>query len=170
MAALRTDKDIIKGSKLMLFIDNAPVGFATSHSLSMTTNTTQVSTKDHGDFPSTIAQNITWEVTAENLYSNTGEGIYMTKMKTMQPITVVFAQASNYRNDIAQGTLPMSEETNVAEWLLGQKIAEGEAIITSFSINAPAGDNATMSITLTGTGELRMYNGSGTAIGTTGTL
>ncbi len=163
----RKNTDILKGSKLMVFLDGAPIGFATSHSLSMTTNTTQISTKDHGDFPSTIPQNITWEVSAENLYSNAGEDIYMKKMKAMSPITLVFAQATEYSTK-AQEPNPMPDTTGgsrtPAEWTLGQKIAEGNALITSLSINAPAGDNATMSVTFTGTGELKMYDKDGELI------
>ena len=53
----------------MVFIGSTPIAFATSHSLSITMNTTEISTKDHGDFPSVIGQNITWELTTENLYS-----------------------------------------------------------------------------------------------------
>lgn len=150
----RSNTDIIKGSKLMVFLNGTPIGFATSHSLSMTTNTSEISTKDHGDFPSVIAQNISWEVTAENLYSQAGESTYMTAMKTLQPVTIVFAEASNYSNSQAQGATPM-DSTNGAEWTVGTKIAEGNALITSFSINAPAGDNATMSVTFTGQGELK---------------
>lgn len=150
----RSNTDIMKGSKLMVFLNGTPIGFATSHSLSMTTNTSEISTKDHGDFPSVIAQNISWEVTAENLYSSAGESTYMTAMKTLQPVTIVFAEASNYSNSQAQGATPM-ESTNGAEWTVGTKIAEGNALITSFSINAPAGDNATMSVTFTGQGELK---------------
>ena len=152
MAALRTNQDIIKGSKLMVFYNNAPIGFATSHTLSMTTNTSQVSTKDHGDFPATLAQNITWEITAENLYSELGEATYMQIMTSMQPVTLVFAEASNYSNTTAQKGLPMEDDG--AEWTVGTKVAEGKALLTSFNINAPAGDNATMSVTFTGTGEL----------------
>ena len=153
MAALRTNQDIIKGSKLMVFYNNAPIGFATSHSLSMTMNTSQVSTKDNGDFPSTLAQNITWEITAENLYSELGEATYMQIMSSMQPVTLVFAEASNYSNTTAQKGLPLDD--NGQEWAVGTKVAEGKALLTSFSINAPAGDNATMSVTFTGTGELQ---------------
>lgn len=152
MAALRTNQDIIKGSKLMVFFNNEPIGFATSHSLSMTTNTSQVSTKDHGDFPATIAQNITWEISVENLYSELGEATYMQIMKTMSPVTLVFAEAANYSNTSAQKGLPMDDDG--AEWTIGTKVAEGKALLTSFSINAPAGDNATMSCTFTGTGDL----------------
>ena len=152
MAALRTNQDIIKGSKLMVFYNNAPIGFATSHTLSLTMNTTQVSTKDNGDFPSTLPQNITFEVSAENLYSELGEATYMQIMQSMQPVTLVFAEAANYSNTSAQKGLPM--EDNGAEWTVGTKVAEGKALLTSFSINAPAGENATMSVTFTGSGDL----------------
>ena len=152
MAALRSNSDILKGSVLMLFYDSKPIGFATSHSLSMTKNTSQVSTKDHGDYPATIAQNITWEISAENLYSDEGEVTYMTLMNSMDPVSVVFAKASNYSNSAAQKGLPLQDPGT--EWTVGDKIAEGQALLTSFTINAPAGENATMSVTLTGTGDL----------------
>lgn len=172
----RHNTDIIKGSKLMVFIDvpsgvtgstattSLPIGFATNHSLSMTTNTTQVSTKDHGDFPATLAQNITWECSAENLYSDAGEKIYMQAMKTMQPVHLVFAEASNYSNTQAQEGLPLIDNVGAtgvttSEWQYtsSTKVAEGDALITSLSINAPAGDNATMSVTFTGNGDLDTF-------------
>lgn len=150
----RSNQDILKGSKLMVFLGGAPIGMATSHSISMTTDTSEISTKDHGDFPSVVAQKISWEVSCENLYTVAGKDIYMTAMKSMQPVTLVFAEAGNYSNTTSQGATPMAD-TDPAEWTVGTKIGEGKALITSFSINAPAGDNATMSVTFTGTGELK---------------
>ena len=44
-----TNQDIVKGSALMVFLGGSAIGFATSHALSLTTNTTEVSTKDHGE-------------------------------------------------------------------------------------------------------------------------
>lgn len=153
--AARKNSNILKGSKLMIFLDSSPIGFATSHSLSMTTNTSEVSTKDHGDFPTVIAQNISWEITAENLYSTAGEATYMTAMKTMTPVHLVFAEASNYGADEQGVVSPETGTANAKEWTVGTKIAEGDALITSFSINAPSGDNATMSVTFTGQGALQ---------------
>jgi maltoporin len=154
----RKNQDILKGSKLMVFLGGAPIGMATSHSMSMTTDTSEISTKDHGDFPSVVAQKISWEVSCENLYTVVGKDIYMTAMKSMQPVTLVFAEAGNYSNETSQGATPMESEDQTvvsAEWTIGNRIGEGKALITSFSINAPAGDNATMSVTFTGTGELK---------------
>ena len=144
--------DIIKGSKLMVFISGSPIAFATSHSLSITMNTTEVSTKDHGDFPSVLGQNITWEITTENLYSDTGEAALWNAMKTMKAVTVAFAPATNYDNAKAE---PGIVGENVSEtWTAGTAIASGKALITSLSVNAPAGDNATLSATFTGVGKL----------------
>lgn len=151
MAALRSNTDIIKGSKLMVFLNDAPIAFATSHSLSITVNTTEVSTKDHGDFPSVIGNNITWEITTENLYSDNAESALWAAMKTMQPVTVKFA-ASNYKNETSQkGIVGVDSAT---EWTVEKAIASGKALITSLSVNAPSGDNATLSATFTGVGEL----------------
>lgn len=155
MPALRTNQNILKGSKLMVFIADKPIAFATSHSLSITMNTTEISTKDHGDFPSVLGQNITWELTTENLYSDDGQKALWDAMKTMQPVTVKFAQASNYENATSQKGLPL-EETDGGEWTpdANKVIASGKALITSLSVNAPAGDNATLSATFTGVGAL----------------
>ena len=150
MAGIRKNADIVKGSALMAFIGAGPVGFATSHSLSLSTNTTEVNTKDHGDYPSVIVQNITWEVTAENLYSDAGEATYMTALTNKTPITIKFAKV-DYKNDEKGVIGPNGHE----EWTSTDVIAEGQAIVTSYSINAAAGDNATMSVTFTGMGSLK---------------
>ena len=152
MAALRSNTDIIKGSKLMVFLNDSPIAFATSHSLSITVNTSEVSTKDHGDFPSVIGKNITWEITTENLYSDGAESALWTAMKTMQPVTVKFAPASNYSNTSAQQGIVGVD--SASDWSAGTAIASGKALITSLQVNAPAGDNATLSATFTGVGEL----------------
>lgn len=162
MAGIRNNSDIVKGSMLMVFMEGDPIGFATSHSLNITTNTTEVSTKDHGDYPSTIAQSIAWEVTAENLYSDAGEGAYLEAQLNKTPVTIAFGKA-DYSTTDEKGVIG---DNGHGEWTLSSTVASGEAIITSFSINAPAGDNATMSVTFTGVGSL---NTSSSPVGPQGT-
>ena len=152
MAGIRSNSDIIKGSMLMVFMGESPIGFATSHALNITTNTTEVSTKDNGDFASIIPQNISWEITAENLYSDAGEQAYMTAQMNKTLVTLKFAKAGNYESENEKGVIGNEEH---GEWTVGTIIAQGQAYITSFSINAPAGENATMSVTFTGVGELK---------------
>ena len=146
-----TNQDIVKGSALMVFLGGSAIGFATSHALSLTTNTTEVSTKDHGDYPAVVAQSIGWEVTAENLYSDTGETTYMKAMLAKTPVDIKFAKVTNYSATDEKGIIDNGEKT---AWTAGTVIAEGKALITSFSINAASGDNATMSVTFTGVGAL----------------
>ena len=146
-----TNADIVKVSKLMVFLADKVIGFGTSDSLNLTTNTTEVSTKSHGTFPSVVPQNVTWEVSSENLYSDEGEAAYMDLMLKMTPVHIKFAKASNYNNDYEPGIVGTTESKT---WTVGDVITEGDAIITSFSINAPSGDNATMSVTFTGIGAL----------------
>ena len=146
-----TNQDIVKGSALMVFLGGSAIGFATSHALSLTANTTEVSTKDHGDYPAVVAQSIGWEVTAENLYSDTGETTYMKAMLAKTPVDIKFAKVANYSTTDEKGIIDNGEKT---AWTAGTAIAEGKALITSFSINAGGGENATMSVTFTGVGAL----------------
>lgn len=153
------NSDIIKGSKLMVFVGaQTPVAFATNNSLNMTTNTTQVSTKDHGDYPATIAQNITWEVTSENLYSYDGEKTFIKLQMDKTPVTLKFVDASNYSNTDEKGIVGHQGTAHNDNWTAGVQGVQGQALVTSFSVNAPAGDNATMSVTFTGTGDLTALN------------
>lgn len=146
-----TNADIVKGSKLMVFLDGKVIGFGTSDSLNLTTNTTEVSTKSHGSFPSVVPQNVSWEVSSENLYSDEGEAVYMDLMLKMKPVHIKFAKAQNYDNGYEPGIVGTTESKT---WTVGDVITEGDAIIKTFNINAPNGDNATMSVTFTGTGAL----------------
>lgn len=151
MANLRSYSDIVKGNVLMVFYDNKPIGFATSHSVNITTNTTTVTCKDSGDYPGVIAQNINWEIQAENLFSDEGQEKYLKLQLDKEPVEIVFAKASNYDANDEKGVLDVEDAD---EWTYTDPILKGDAIVTSFSINAPSGDNATMSVTFTGVGPL----------------
>lgn len=150
--ATRNNSDIIKGSMLMVFVDGNPIAFATSHSISFTTNTSEVSTKDHGLYPSVIVNSQSWEVSAENLAS--ADSInhlfsVLEKTKGGDTVTLKFAKPMYWKNEGIVGN------TN-ANWTPGDVIAEGDAYLTSLQLNAPAGDNATLSATFTGIGAFKL--------------
>lgn len=169
MAGYRENSDIIKGSILMVFIDNAPVAFATSHSISFTTNTTEVSTKDHGLYPSVIANSQAWEVTTENLAcaSNINQLFNtLNKAKNNETVELKFARPSSY-ND--KGIVGSGTGVGTSNWAAGDIIASGSALLTSLQLNAPAGDNATLSATFTGIGAFTLDEAQNlTSAGTTG--
>ena len=52
---------IIKGQELMLMIGGHAVAFATNHTLNLNTETSDVSSKDHGQWGAQEINRITWE-------------------------------------------------------------------------------------------------------------
>ena len=160
------NKDIFKGSALQLFIGDGVtsdvcIGFATSHALSITTNTTELSTKDHGDYPAVLPTTVTWEVTAENVYATTSMTKLLGYVKNRTKVTVKFAEVGNYSQDDGKYSYEAVEpgiidnETKHS-WEIGKVIGQGKAYITSYSINAASGDNASISCTFTGCGPLEI--------------
>lgn len=162
--------DMIKGSQLMIFKKEGTasqttatywrsIGFATNHQLSIQLSTQQVSTKDHGDYPATLPQTMTWTLTAENVYSDAGELYYMDLLQNQTEVDLYFAKPNwNATNMGAQGygIVEGSQAPGYAGanyWTRGSIVAHGKAYVTDFSINAPAGDYATLSVTFTGTGD-----------------
>lgn len=168
----RHNSDILQGTVLMLFVAGEPIAFATSNSLNFTTNTTEVSTKDHGLYPSVIAQSISWEATAENLACTDNiqqlMGI-LEDAKLNKTVNLKFAKPTNWGDGMGlvtaegvQGTqgnwTPSDSPTGIQNPLTTSDtniIAEGDALLTSFSINAPAGDNTTLSATFSGIGAIK---------------
>lgn len=158
------NKDIFKGSALQLFINDGGssdvcIGFATSHALSITTNTNELSTKDHGDYPAVLLTTTTWEVTAENVYATTSMTKLLGYVKNRTKVTIKFAEVGNYSQDggsysyevVEPGIIDNDTKTS---WSIGKVIGQGKAYITSYSINAASGDNASISCTFTGCGSL----------------
>lgn len=148
-----TNAQILNGSQLILFIDGNPIAFGTTDSISITPNTTEIATKSHGLYPTLFVNSIGWEVTTENLASLAGIktlNAILEKAKAQTPVTLKFGQPANWdangivNNDHADWTEP----SNI--------IAQGNAILTSYTINAPAQENGTVSATFTGVGELTL--------------
>lgn len=166
MAGYRKNSDILKGSMLMLFVDGYPIAFATSHSISFTTNTSEVSTKDHGLYPSLVVNSQSWEVSAENLASADSINQLFTVLentKNGQTVTLKFAKPATWHDNGIVGN-----EGDDSLWTAGDIIAQGEAYLTSMQLNAPAGDNATISATFTGVGAFTLDKAGATISGATG--
>ncbi len=166
--------NIIKGRNLMLFTnvgtDEAPnymsIAFATTHTFSMSAETTDISSKDHGVYGAQEVSKLTWEVTSENLMSNAVENGYQTLydfMVNQTVIPVMFSLTNSAATDTIVGNDPQT-------WSIGTEIINkpnfdphtemgkysivGEAIITSLTLNANNGETATFSVTLNGTSSM----------------
>lgn len=141
---------IVRGDEIMLFKEGKSLAYATSHTLSITGNTIEISSKDSGYWGASEIGNITWEITSENLYVDSEFDNLFTAMVAKSPITVTFGRADNYN---ANG-LGDSSTNWIPDASVGAKYYQGPAIITSLQANANTGENATYSITLTGNGAL----------------
>ena len=76
---------IVKGDALMVFQGNSALAYATAHTLTVTGNTVDISSKDHGYWGASEIGNITWEVTTENLYTKEGyDALFAAVQKGLQ--------------------------------------------------------------------------------------
>lgn len=140
---------IIRGDELQLFYNGNAFAWATSHTLTLTGNTVDIATKDHGSWGASEIGNITWEITSENLYSEDDYDTLFDLMVQKEPIDVVFAKVSNYDPD---GLVRAGGK--VSAWTASTTYRTGKAVISSLTANANTGENATYSLTLTGAGPL----------------
>lgn len=145
--------NIVKGQELMLFQNGKSIAFATSHTLTITGNTTDISSKDHGFFSASALTSITWEISAENLYTDSAFDSYFNAMvNTRQPVEVVFG---HYSDDATLAIAGIADsETDSWTAPTSDVYYRGKAYITSLTANAANGDNATFSVTLSGVGKL----------------
>lgn len=142
---------IVKGDELMLFDSTGKAfAYATAHTLTLTGNTVDISSKDHGFWGASEVGSITWEITTENLYTDDDYDTLFDMMVSAEPITIAFAKVSNYDvNGLA------STGGSVQAWTPDQvNYRSGKAVITSLTVNANTGENATYSATFTGSGAL----------------
>ena len=152
------NSQILKGSAIEIFFsddnltDVCPL-FATEHTFSMNVETIEISTKSHGDFSAVLPQRVTWQMTSNNLMSDDAEKAYMKWASGMKEVTVKFSEVSNYAPYGSAAEKGIVDNDH-ADWTMGRVLATGKAIIESLEINASAGDNATLSITLRGTSDL----------------
>lgn len=147
----------INGSDLMVFLKGTSdaynsIAFATSHSLSLSTETVETSSKDTGGkWVSQAPRKLSWSINTENLFAVEGEGKVFDDLFTIwtnrTEVELVFALEEDYETKADE--VPTGGWTPVAT---GQY--KGKAIITSLEVNAPNGDNATFTATFTGVGAL----------------
>lgn len=149
---------IIKGGDLMLFINNKSIGYATSHSLSISADTKETSTKDSGGkWQTSEVGIISWTASSENLYANKAEGMTYSDlfdaMVARTPIDAVFTLEGNSTNLEAGDK---EDKAPTGGWTPKANSGyQGKVIITSIELNAPNGEEASFTVQFQGTGELK---------------
>lgn len=157
----------VAGKKLMLF-DNSghSFAFATNHTLSINGETSDISTKDHGIYGSSMVNRITWEITSENVFPLDASGDdsefndLFTHMTSRDEVTVYFGikveTGSTYSGSTSGDGLKQGKGNIDADYweASGNFLYKGKVIITSLQLNAPDGEEASYSATFTGIGSL----------------
>lgn len=146
---MATPKKIIKGNDLMMFdSEGKSYAYATSHTFSMTAETSDTSSKDHGLWGASEVTKYSWEITTENLYTTADYDALFDAMISTEPITIRFGLKAE--NDPTK-TVADGDYEN---WTAGTGYYEGSVHITSLVANANNGENATYSVTFTGNGKI----------------
>lgn len=160
--------DIIKGNDLMLFLKDTngvvhSLAFATNHQFSITANTADINTKDHGFWGAKEVTGITWQITTDNLYTvDTFNELY-DRMISRQYVECYFCLKTPNERGGTPPTVNLPGDANDT-WHPTQHAGEdgyyGRVYITSLSATAASGDNATFSATFDGIGSLYkgLYN------------
>lgn len=154
--------EIVKGSDLMLFVKKPnntvhSLAFATSHSFNISSETSDISTKDHGFWSAKEITRITWQITTDNLYTvDTFNELY-DRMIARQPIEVYFCLKTPTERQGTPATVNLPGDT-YDSWTptttTGEDGYYGKVYITSLDATAAAGDNATFSATFDGIGAI----------------
>lgn len=159
-----TPKKIIKGDELMLFIPVDPtaanptfksIAYATSHTLTMTAETVDVNTKDHGEWGSTEVNKISWSISTENLYTDEDYNALFDIMVGKKKVKVVFGRKAEADSVVvADGDADNYTPANLDVAHANPYMKTGWAYITSLVANTPSGDNATYTAEFQGVGAL----------------
>lgn len=140
---------IIKGNQIQLFYQGKTFAYATSHTLNITGNTSDSANKDTGVYGSNEVTSITWEVTGEYFYTDYDYDTLFDLMMYRRPILVEVGEVRNFSDD---GLI--STGGDIAAWIPSTITRRGYAAITALNTTANNSENATYSITLTGSGPL----------------
>lgn len=138
----------VKGGALMLFLSGSSIAYATSHTLTINSETTDTSNKDeNADWSSQEVTTLSWNASSENLYSEDGHGENYSDLYDLMvaktPIAAVFCQKSETGDTVPTGG-----------WTPSTPKYEGNVVITSLTLNAPNGEYATYSAEFQGVGKL----------------
>lgn len=169
---------IRKGNDLMIFINGEnttgeivaggagkSVAFATNHTLTFNTEMEEIQSKDSGYNGSQMAMRTTWEIQSENLYI---DGEYETLLDYQlgrKYVNIVWGVA---KDGATSGTatpekgITATDQMAADGWQCDTTYTyySGVALISSLTLNTNAGENATYSVTLTGSGDFRKTAGT----------
>ena len=143
------ENNYIFGEELQLFLDGKSIAKAKTHTLTITSDTIDVSSKDDGFYGASIPGKINWEISAENIYTEKAFDELYAKAQARQVFDVVFGRVANYN---AEG---LGENENWSPDSTKHTTYTGKVTLTNMTLNANNGEVTSFSATLKGVGALK---------------
>lgn len=145
---------VLQGNDLMLFKKEGEgyvsLGAATNHTMNLTAETLEISSKDDGKWKNKIPGKLDWNMSTDNLYIEEEYREMMDSWIKREVIEVAFGIVSNSNSDDGK-----PEDG----WTMDPaKNYKGKAIITSLTTNSPDNGAANYSATFEGVGPLIPYS------------
>ena len=143
------ENNYIFGEELQLFLDGKSIAKAKTHTLTITSDTIDVSSKDDGFYGASIPGKISWEISAENIYTEKAFDELYAKAQARQVFEVVFGRVANYN---AEG---LGENENWSPDSTSHTTYTGKVTLTNMTLNANNGKVTSFSSTLKSVGALK---------------
>lgn len=144
----------LKGKDLMIFMNGKAIALATNHTLNLSAETSDTSSKDSGVWTESEITGMNWTASSESVCSadedvNSYEAMLDAMLK-MEIVPIKLGIPANISKD----------EMPEGGWTEPQKYYGGNALITGIDITATNKENATMTVNLTGVGQLKKETGA----------
>lgn len=151
---------IIMGEKVQLWVkDNSGatptcLAMATSLSVEISADATDISSKDSGRWASSLLGKISWTASASNLFTVADYSKLIDVMVANTPIEIVFATVKNY-DTVTSGTTDSEGMFTNTPFESNDDMYHGKVIVNSISLSADNGQVATYDVSFTGVGALQ---------------
>ena len=164
------------GEQLQVFFGSGStlevIAASTSCSINVNADTIDVSSKDSGRYGSNIAGKISWDVSADALFTipSSGDSRYgytklMDSLISGEALDISWASVSNFAEANAASDQSADEDGNVFTATRKQTSAKdlysGKAVVTSLQLTADNGSLSTYSVTFAGKGKITKTTASG---------
>lgn len=151
----------LKGKDFMIFVGTKAIALATNHTLSLNAETSDTSSKDDGIWSDAEITGMNWEATSESIGAASESDAVDISYEELfdmcmagEPVDIISGIPKNKTKDGVPDegwTVPDSVSPTTAYY-------KGKALITSVKLNAPDGENSSISATFTGVGKLEKVN------------
>ena len=153
---------IVLGEKVQLWVKDKSgatptcLAMATSLSVEISADATDISSKDSGRWSSSLLGKISWTASASNLFTVADYSKLIDVMVANTPIEIVFATVKNYDTVISGTTDSEGIFTSTPTvWESNDDMYHGKVIVNSISLSANNGEVATYDVSFTGVGALQ---------------